>query len=199
MRTVDSMTTAHGSADGIVYRLARPDDAGAIEALDGSFTTDTVFEVAASGAGFGFLLREIPADPPLYKEFPPEEHDEQGLGGGSDTTGDARTYVALDGGRVCGFAAVGYAAWNRRLTIEDIEVAPGHRGRGIGRALMECADGFARERGAEHLWLEVSSVNAPAVHAYRRMGFTLCGLDTTLYGGTPAAGEQALFMSRPCR
>lgn len=203
MRTVDPMTTAHGSADGIVYRLARPEDAGAIEALDGSFTTDTVFEVAASdtgfGAGFGFLLREVPADPPLYKEFPPEEHDEQGTGGGAGTGGDARTYVALDGGRVCGFAAVGYAAWNRRLTVEDIEVSPGHRGRGIGRALMECAADFARERGAEHLWLEVSSVNAPAVHAYRRMGFTLCGLDTTLYGGTPATGEQALFMSRPCR
>ncbi|MGR4879793.1 GNAT family N-acetyltransferase [Streptomyces sp. LARHCF249] len=199
------MTTAHRSADGIVYRLARPEDAGAIEAVDGSFTTDTVFEVAASGgtddgvAGLGFLLREVPADPPLYKEFPPEEHDEQGSGGGAGTGGDARTYVAVDGGRVCGFAAVGYAAWNRRLTIEDIEVSPGHRGRGIGRALIECAADFARERGAERLWLEVSSVNAPAVHAYRRMGFTLCGLDTTLYGGTPAAGEQALFMSRPCR
>ncbi len=64
---------------------------------------------------------------------------------------------------------------------------------------MECAERFARERGAEHLWLEVSSVNAPAVHAYRRMGFTFCGLDTALYGGTPAAGEQALYMSRPCR
>ncbi|MGP3684189.1 GNAT family N-acetyltransferase [Streptomyces sp. IBSNAI002] len=194
------MTTAHGSADGIVYRPARPEDAGAIEALDGSFTTDTVFEVVPpDGAGFGFLLREVPADPPLYKEFPPEEHDEQGSGGGAGAGADARTYVALDGGLVCGFAAVGYAAWNRRLTVEDIEVSPGHRGRGIGRALMECAADFARERGAGHLWLEVSSVNAPAVHAYRRMGFTLCGLDTTLYGGTPASGEKALFMSRPCR
>lgn len=196
MRTVDPMTTAHGSADGIVYRPARPQDAGAIEALDGSFTTATVFEV--SPAGLGFALREVPVDPPVYKEFPPEEHDEQGLGRGSGADGDARTYVALDDGRVCGFVAVGYAAWNRRLTIEDIEVSPAHRGRGIGRALMECAAEFARERGAERLWLEVSTVNAPAVHAYRRMGFELCGLDTTLYEGTPAAGERALFMSRPC-
>ncbi|MFF8267094.1 GNAT family N-acetyltransferase [Streptomyces sp. NPDC016562] len=198
------MTTAPGSADGIVYRLARPQDAGAIEALDGSFTTDTVFEVAAADTGFGFVLREVPVDPPVHKAFPPEEHDEQGFAGGRggagavDSAADTRTYVALDGSDVCGFAAVGYAAWNRRLTIEDIEVEPGRRGRGIGRALMDCADRFARERGAEHLWLEVSSVNAPAVHAYRRMGFTFCGLDTTLYGGTPAAGEQALFMSRPC-
>ncbi|WP_405828649.1 GNAT family N-acetyltransferase [Streptomyces sp. NBC_00105] len=193
------MTTAHGSADGIVYRLARPEDAGAIEALDSSFTTATVFEVTASDDGFGFRVREAPVDPPVRKVFPPEEHDEQGFAGAAGRDADARTYVALDGGEVCGFAAVGYAAWNRRLTIEDIEVAPGHRGRGVGRALMECAAEYARERGAEHLWLEVSSVNAPAVHAYRRMGFGFCGLDTALYGGTPAAGEQALYMSRPCR
>ncbi|WP_327734124.1 GNAT family N-acetyltransferase [Streptomyces nojiriensis] len=197
------MTTARDSADGIVYRLARPEDAGAIEALDSSFTTSTVFEVSdpgsGDGAGFGFLLREVPVDPPVHKVFPPEEHDEQVFGGGKDSDADARTFVALDGDLLCGFAAVGYAPWNRRLTIEDIEVSPGHRGRGIGRALMECAERFARERGAEHLWLEVSSVNAPAVHAYRRMGFTFCGLDTALYGGTPAAGEQALYMSRPCR
>ncbi|MET9322272.1 GNAT family N-acetyltransferase [Streptomyces sp. NPDC003038] len=197
------MTTAQGapsgSPHGISYRLARPQDAGAIEALDGSFTTDSVFEVVATDAGF--TLHEVPVDPPVHKMFPPEEHDEQVLGGSAGTglQADARTYVALDGGRLCGFAAVGYSAWNRRLTIEDIEVSPGDRGRGIGRALMECAAAFARERGAEHLWLEVSSVNAPAVHAYRRLGFTLCGLDTTLYDGTPSAGEQALFMSRPCR
>ncbi|MEU3061757.1 GNAT family N-acetyltransferase [Streptomyces subrutilus] len=191
------MTTAPGSADGIVYRPARPEDAGAIEALDGSFTTATVFEVGVHATGF--TVREVPVDPPLRKVFPPEEHDEQALGGGApDSDGDARTYVALDGGRVCGFAVVGYTPWNRRLTVEDIEVAPGHRGRGIGRALMEHAADFARERGAGHLWLEVSTVNAPAVHAYRRMGFTLCGLDTTLYDATPAAGERALYMSRPC-
>ncbi|MFD3804547.1 GNAT family N-acetyltransferase [Streptomyces sp. NPDC058619] len=190
--------TTPGSADGIVYRPARPGDAGAIEALDGSFTTSTVFEVAVTDTGFA--LREVPVDPPVRKVFPPEEHDEQALGAvGTDSAGDARTYVALDGGRVCGFAAVGYSAWNRRLTVEDIEVAPDARGRGVGRGLMECAADFARERGAEHLWLEVSTVNAPAVHAYRRMGFSLCGLDTSLYGGTPAAGEQALYMSRPCR
>lgn len=107
------MTTARDSADGIVYRLARPEDAGAIEALDSSFTTSTVFEVSdpgsGDGAGFGFLLREVPVDPPVHKVFPPEEHDEQVFGGGKDSDADARTFVALDGDLLCGFAAVGYA------------------------------------------------------------------------------------------
>ena len=29
------------------------------------------------------------------------------------------------------------------------------------------------------------------------MGFHLCGLDLSLYGGTPERGEIGLFMSRP--
>ncbi len=39
-------------------------------------------------------------------------------------------------------------------------------------------------------------VNAPAIAAYRAMGFELCGLDRLLYRSTPAEGETALFMAR---
>ncbi len=183
----------------ITYRTALPEDAEAIARLDGSFTTHTVFEVV--GGEVGFTVREVPVDPPVHKVFPGAEDDgEDGDPGecGEGAEADERVFVALDGGAVCGFAAVTYAPWNRRLTIDDIEVSPAHRGRGIGRGLMEHAAGFARERGAAHLWLEVSTVNAPAVHAYRRMGFALCGLDTALYDGTASAGEQALFMTRSC-
>jgi ribosomal protein S18 acetylase RimI-like enzyme len=45
-------------------------------------------------------------------------------------------------------------------------------------------------------WLETSNVNLPAVRAYERLGFRLCGLDTSLYEGTPAEGEVALFLCR---
>ncbi|MGI5163899.1 GNAT family N-acetyltransferase [Spirillospora sp. CA-253888] len=169
---------------GYEFRAARPGDAEALGALDGSFTTGTVFQVTADGAGF--VLREVPVDPPLTKVFP--EDDEAG--------DPAFVAVGPDGGPA-GFVAVSYVSWNRRLVIEDIEVAPEHRGRGVGRALMGLAADFGRERGAGHLWLEVSNVNAPAVRAYRRMGFAFCGLDTALYEGTASAGERALFMARP--
>lgn len=179
------------------YRTARPEDAEALHALDGSFTTGTVFRVTATPEGF--TLRETPVDPPVHKVFPPSDTDADASStAGSDE--DSRTFVAIGpNGRPVGFAALSYAPWNRRLTIEDIEVAPAHRGRGVGRALVGHALGFARERGAGHLWLEVTNVNAPAIHAYRRMGFHFCGLDTALYDGTPAAGEQALYMAMPVR
>ncbi|MFK0259026.1 GNAT family N-acetyltransferase [Streptomyces sp. NPDC090445] len=182
------------------FRTARPEDAEAIVALDGSFTTSTVFEVAVTDGGFA--LREVPVDPPLVKVFPDEfgddddDDDDAGEGGAE---GDSRTFVAVGAdGALAGYAAVFYSPWNRRLTIEDIEVAPDHRGRGLGRALIGHAAGFARERGAGHIWLEVTNVNAPAIHAYRRMGFAFCGLDTSLYQGTVSEGEHALYMSMPC-
>lgn len=178
------------------YRTATPKDAEALGALDGSFTTDTVFHVTVTEEGFA--LREVPVDPPVTKVFPADVQD-----GGEETEADeedSRTYVAhtADGAPV-GFVAVSYSGWNRRVVVEDIEVAPEHRGRGVGRALMALAVEFARERSAGHLWLEVSNINAPAIHAYRRMGFTFCGMDTALYEGTPSEGEQALYMSMPCR
>jgi len=52
---------------------------------------------------------------------------------------------------------------------------------------------------ARHIWLETSSLNAPGVAAYRALGFSLSGVDLTLYDGTPAEGETALFFSRPVR
>ncbi|MGW1602614.1 GNAT family N-acetyltransferase [Streptomyces eurythermus] len=177
------------------YRTALPEDAPAIEALDGSFTTGTVFRVTATQEGFA--LREVPVEPPLTKVFPEGESD--GDEGDGDDGVNSRTFVAQDSsGTLAGFVTVSYSAWNRRLTIEDIEVAPEHRGKGVGRALMGLATEFARERGAVHVWLEVTNINAPAIHAYQRMGFTFCGLDTTLYDGTPSQGEQALYMSMPC-
>lgn len=177
----------------VVYRVARPEELAAAEALDNSFTTDSVIEVTSTDDGF--RLREVAVDPPLRKVFPDEEDDSDTEDDGAPAT---RVVVALDGdGALCGAITTEFSAWNSRLVIADVRVAPGHRGRGVGRGLMDHALAHGRELGAHIAWLEVSNVNAPAVRAYRRMGFTLCGVDVTLYTGTASEGEQALFMSRP--
>ncbi|MFF4945702.1 GNAT family N-acetyltransferase [Streptomyces rubiginosohelvolus] len=187
-------------ADDTTYeiRSATPEDAGLVEALDGSFTTATVFQVET--AENGFTLQETRVDPPLTKVFPDDEDENVSADEGDQELQGDPTFLALaPDGTLAGFVSVAYERWNRRLTIEDIEVAPGHRGRGVGRALMSRAEEFARERGAGHIWLEVTNINAPAIHAYRRMGFALCGLDTSLYEFTASAGEYALYLSKPCR
>ncbi|MBH5336250.1 GNAT family N-acetyltransferase [Streptomyces pactum] len=173
----------------LTYRPATPDDEEQLAALDTSFTTDTVHRVTAGPTGF--TIRPEPVHPPLTKHFPADDDEDE-----DDDDAPKHTVVALDGDRVCGFVAVDHEPWNARLTIRDIAVAPTHRGHGIAGELMTRAYAYGRQRGARHVWLEVTHLNAPAIRAYQRMGFTFCGLDTTLYTGTPSEGEIALFMSR---
>jgi ribosomal protein S18 acetylase RimI-like enzyme len=189
METTADDTTADGRAGTLVYRPARPEDDKALTGLDGSFTTDSVFEVTMTDEGF--TIRETPLASPLRKVFPAEDDDTDDA-----DPGPHRTVVAYDGDELCGFVEASYDAWNGRLTILDIEVAPARRGKGIGRSLMRHALDFAGECGAGHIWLEVSNINAPAIRTYLRLGFVFCGLDTSLYDGTASAGEQALFMAR---
>jgi ribosomal protein S18 acetylase RimI-like enzyme len=173
----------------ISIREARlPDDAAAIEAIDTSFVTDVVFDVEATGDGFGLRERGLAA--PLTKRFPLD-----------DLRRDDRPWshacVAEEGATCVGFAAAGFEPWNRRLVLWHLYVQPSARGRGIGRRLVDRIAALGAELGARHIWLETTNLNAPGIAAYRALGFALTGLDTTLYDGTPAEGEVALFFSRP--
>ena len=74
--------------------------------------------------------------------------------------------------------------------------ATGTRGAWSVRA-FDAALAEARRDGAALAWLETSSANHPAITAARRLGFEICGFDTTLYRGTPRQGEVAVFMAHP--
>jgi GNAT superfamily N-acetyltransferase len=55
--------------------------------------------------------------------------------------------------------------------IQNLGVAPGHRGRGLGEAvLLKALHGF-RSHGLPQALLEVTARNDPAVRLYRRVGF----------------------------
>jgi ribosomal protein S18 acetylase RimI-like enzyme len=161
-------------------------DAALIRSLDTSFETAVIFEVESDGTGFRLVERAV--DPPVVKRFPLEEPF-----AGREWES---AWLALDEGRAVGVVATQYKAWNQRVVIWHLYVSPGDRGRGIGRQLVETALAAGREAGALSAWLETSNLNVPGVRAYERLGFRLCGLDTSLYDGTPAEGEVALFLSR---
>ncbi len=84
----------------------------------------------------------------------------------------------------------GYSTFKAKplLNVHDIAVLSGHRGQGIGQALLNAAEDYARARGCCKLTLEVLSGNAPAMASYKRFGFEQYELD-------PAAG-QAQFMQK---
>jgi ribosomal protein S18 acetylase RimI-like enzyme len=55
--------------------------------------------------------------------------------------------------------------------IQNLGIAPGHRSRGLGRALLlQALQGFLRA-GLERAWLEVTAQNDGAVRLYHGLGF----------------------------
>ena len=57
------------------------------------------------------------------------------------------------------------------LNVHDLAVAPDHRGRGVGRRLLEEVERRAVARGSSKITLEVHASNESAIHLYRRFGF----------------------------
>ena len=97
-----------------------------------------------------------------------------------------------------GWIEVGFERWSGRLRVHELLVAEGHRGRGIGAALLARAAAVARARGARLVILETQSCNVPAIRFYRAHGFELVGFDATCYSNEDAArGEVRLELARP--
>ena len=61
--------------------------------------------------------------------------------------------------------------------ISNVAVFPGHRGKGIGARLIECAAGEAALAGARAVVLDVETDNPDARRLYERLGF-LCARET---------------------
>lgn len=173
--------------EGIEIRPAHVErDASLIRSIDTSFETKAILDVQADGRGF--RLAEKTLESPLSKAFdlgrPDAVHEWE------------RVWLALDGPQAVGVIATQHETWNLRVNVWHLYVDAGHRRSGVGRQLLETALAAAREAGALTGWVETTNLNLPGVRAYERLGFRLCGLDTSLYVGTAAEGEVALFLSR---
>jgi GNAT superfamily N-acetyltransferase len=57
------------------------------------------------------------------------------------------------------------------LELSRVVVAPQERGQGVGKALIEAAEGFARDCGAGHLGVKVLVTNSAAAEFWARIGF----------------------------
>ena len=57
-----------------------------------------------------------------------------------------------------------------RAWVEDLAVSPDRRSQGVGKALLDAAKDWARERGATHLELDSGEARADAHRFYEREG-----------------------------
>ncbi len=168
-----------------IRELDRNQDRKAVEGIDTAFETSTVFDLVTSDRRIDLVERTL--ETRLVKRY---SIGEVFAHWARWDTG----WVADDEG-VRGFATVEYEQWNARLNLWFLYIDPAWRRRGVGRALIDRVCAHGREVGANHVWLETSSVNVPAVRAYERLGFSLCGADRTHYGPY-MPGETAIFLAK---
>ena len=100
------------------------------------------------------------------------------------------TFLAEDGGQVCGYGCLILLFEDAELT--NIAVAPTHRGQGVGKLLMEKMHDYAKTFGAERMLLEVRVSNASAIGLYEKYGYERYGLRENYY----ADGEDAYLMQK---
>ncbi len=94
-----------------------------------------------------------------------------------------------------GFALyfLNFSTWEgvHGIYLEDLYVTPGHRGSGLGRAMLATLAAIARQRGYARVEWSVLDWNAPSIDFYRRLGAV--GMDgwTTFRLTGPALGRMA--------
>jgi ribosomal protein S18 acetylase RimI-like enzyme len=89
--------------------------------------------------------------------------------------GGSRVYLAYEGNEPVGLAIcfTGFSSFRAKplINIHDIAVGPKHRGRGIGKLLLEAIEKDARAQGCCKVTLEVRADNFLAQGVYRSAGF----------------------------
>lgn len=78
--------------------------------------------------------------------------------------------------------------------ILTLAVAPDHRGRGLGRSLVQQVLARARETGAEKVMLEVQDGNLPAVQLYESLGMTAFDRRRNYYKAADGSHADAILM-----
>ncbi len=101
--------------------------------------------------------------------------------------------VALDQTQsIIGYAGVLVPAPQVEADILTVGVIPEHRGKGIARQLMALITGFAADRQASAMMLEVKSDNVEAIGLYESLGYSKISVRQDYFG----TGLDALIMRK---
>ena len=112
----------------------------------------------------------------LESDFQPERNKQlRGLRTIIDSPALGKLFVLRIGGKIAGMAnvliTISTAEGGRVLLLEDVIVRSEHRGRGLGRRLVEHVLGWAREQGMSRVTLLADRDNQYALDFYCRLGF----------------------------
>ncbi len=80
-------------------------------------------------------------------------------------------FIAEMDGQVAGYARLFFNRDENRLYVSSLYFLPDFQGQGMGSRLLEAAEGYAREKGLDELWIGVMVKNRRALDFYRKVGF----------------------------
>jgi ribosomal protein S18 acetylase RimI-like enzyme len=167
-------------------------------ALIGGYATDSVYvaEKSEQEEQTSITLRLIRLASPQQKRFDPPTEELMATYREAATRGFS--FAAYNGKQIVGIVLAEAQQWNRSLWVWEFHVAPSHQGKGIGRQLMERLVESAKAAGLRIIVCETQSTNVPAIRFYRRMGFTVEGIDLSYYSNEDMkpGREVAVFMKR---
>jgi GNAT superfamily N-acetyltransferase len=168
-----------------------------------AFRVDRELQVSLDQGGLsGIRLIEVAVDPPWIKDY-------DTVDGHRPSEWPARFDMAcwgliaahLDGrwvgGAVIAFDTAGLNMLDDRSDVAvlwDLRVHPGARSSGVGTALFDAVEDWARARSCEMLKVETQNINVPACRFYARMGCTLGAIHRYAYPDLP--GEAQLLWYR---
>ena len=80
-------------------------------------------------------------------------------------------FIAEMDGHIAGYARLFFNRDENRLYVSSLYFLPEFQGQGMGKQLVESAEGYAAEKGLDELWLGVMAKNRQALVFYRKVGF----------------------------
>lgn len=109
---------------------------------------------------------------------------------------DSETWVAEEGSEIVGFLIAGREG-RKSSHVITVDVIEEWRRRGIGAALMNAAEEWARRRGAESIYLETAEDNFAAQQFYQARGYSKIERVEGYYSNGRAAWVMAKRLDGP--
>jgi GNAT superfamily N-acetyltransferase len=157
-----------------------------------AFSVDQVMDVTARAEG-GFALSTRRVDVPYVKDYDAVDgegplHWSHRFDVSNWTLFTARVAGGRVGGATVAFDTPGLTMLEGRRDVSvlwDIRVAPNARGKGIGSALFDKVEAWARARSCRRLKVETQNINVPACGFYARQGCKLRAVHHAAYPELP--------------
>lgn len=105
---------------------------------------------------------------------------------------EGHSFGVFENDELMGWIICEHRTWNNSFYIENILISEKFRRNGAGARLIKSAVREARNLNCRVIELETQNTNFPAIQFYRRMGFSITGLNTRLYENPE---ETAVFMT----